>query len=164
MAETSSFDVVSKVDIQEVKNAVEQTMKEVRQRFDLKGTKSEIRLEEEKELVVTSEDEYKLKAVLDVLQTKMVKRNVSLKALVYEKVEKALGGTVRQKITLQQGIPSEKAKEISKAIRDSKLKVQAQIQADQVRVSSKSKDDLQSAIALLRSQDFGLDLQFLNYR
>ncbi|MDC4205365.1 MAG: YajQ family cyclic di-GMP-binding protein [Candidatus Manganitrophus sp.] len=164
MAETSSFDVVSKIDIQEVKNAVEQTMKEVRQRFDLKGSKSEIRLEEEKELIVTSEDEYKLKAVLDVLQTKLVKRNVSLKALVYEKVEKALGGTVRQKITLQQGIPSEKAKEISKAIRDGKFKVQAQIQADQVRVQSKSKDELQSVINFLKSQDFGLDLQFLNYR
>lgn len=164
MAETSSFDVVSKIDIQEVKNAVEQTMKEVRQRFDLKGSKSEIRLEEEKELVVTSEDEYKLKAVLDVLQTKLVKRNVSLKALVYEKVEKALGGAVRQKITLQQGIPSEKAKEISKAIRDGKFKVQAQIQADQVRVQSKSKDELQTVINFLRSQDFGLDLQFLNYR
>lgn len=139
-------------------------MKEVRQRFDLKGSKSEIRLEEEKELIVTSEDEYKLKAVLDVLQTKLVKRNVSLKALVYEKVEKALGGTVRQKITLQQGIPSEKAKEISKAIRDGKFKVQAQIQADQVRVQSKSKDELQSVINFLKSQDFGLDLQFLNYR
>lgn len=164
MAETSSFDVVSKIDIQEVKNAVEQTMKEVRQRFDLKGSKSEIRLEEEKELIVTSEDEYKLKAVLDVLQTKLVKRNVSLKALVYEKIEKALGGTVRQKITLQQGIPSEKAKEISKAIRDGKFKVQAQIQADQVRVQSKSKDELQSVITFLKSQDFGLDLQFLNYR
>lgn len=164
MAETSSFDVVSKIDIQEIKNAVEQAMKEIRQRFDLKGTKSEIRLEEEKELIVTSEDEYKLKAVLDVLQTKLVKRNVSLKALVYEKVEKALGGAVRQKITLQQGIPSEKAKEISKAIRDGKFKVQAQIQGDQVRVQSKSKDELQSVITFLRSQDFGLDLQFLNYR
>ncbi|TAJ96492.1 MAG: YajQ family cyclic di-GMP-binding protein [Candidatus Manganitrophaceae bacterium] len=164
MAETSSFDVVSKIDIQEVKNAVEQAMKEIRQRFDLKGTQSDVRLEEEKELIVNSEDEYKLKAVLDVLQTKLVKRNVSLKGLVYEKVEKALGGSVRQKITLQQGIPSEKAKEISKAIRDGKFKVQAQIQADQVRVQSKSKDELQSVITFLKSQDFGLDLQFLNYR
>lgn len=164
MAETSSFDVVSKIDIQEVKNAVEQAMKEIRQRFDLKGTHSDVRLEEEKELIVNSEDEYKLKAVLDVLQTKLVKRNVSLKGLVYEKVEKALGGSVRQKITLQQGIPSEKAKEISKAIRDGKFKVQAQIQADQVRVQSKSKDELQSVITFLKSQDFGLDLQFLNYR
>lgn len=160
----NSFDVVSKVDLQEVKNAVEQAVKETRQRFDLKGTKSEILLEEEKELIVTSEDDYKLKAVLDILQSKLVKRGVSLKALEYQPIERALGGTARQKITLQQGIASEKAKEITKAIRDSKLKVQAQIQADQIRVSSKSKDDLQSVINLLRSKDFGVDLQFVNYR
>lgn len=164
MADTSSFDVVSKIDIQEVKNAVEQASKEIRQRFDLKGTKSEILLEEEKELIVTSDDEYKLKAVLEVLQTKLVKRSVSLKALVYTKVEKALGGAARQKITLQQGIPSEKAKEIGKEIRDAKFKVQAQIQGDQIRISGKSKDELQSVMNYLRSKDFGLDLQFLNYR
>ncbi|MBI3805505.1 MAG: YajQ family cyclic di-GMP-binding protein [Nitrospirae bacterium] len=160
----NSFDVVSKVEIQEVKNAVEQAVKEIRQRFDLKGTKSEIRLEEEKELIVTSDDDYKLKAVLDILQSKLVKRGVSLKALDYLPIERALGGTARQKINLQQGIASEKAKEITKAIRDSKLKVQAQIQGDQVRISSKSKDDLQSVMSLLRSQDFGVDLQFVNYR
>ena len=164
MAETNSFDIVSKIDIQEVKNAVDQTTKEIRQRFDLKGTKSDIRLEEEKEIIVASDDEYKLKAVLDILQSKLVKRGVSLKALVYEKLEKALGGTARQKITLQQGISSEKAKEVTKEIRDAKFKVQAQIQGDQVRVSGKNKDDLQSVINLLRSKDFGIDLQFVNYR
>lgn len=164
MAESNSFDIVSKIDIQEVKNAVEQASKEIRQRFDLKSTKSEIRLEEEKELVVTSDDEYKLKAVIDVLQTKLVKRNVSLKALVYKDIEKALGGTARQRIELQNGIPSEKAKEISKEIRDGKFKAQAQIQGDQVRVTSKSKDELQAVMAHLRSKDFGLDLQFVNYR
>jgi uncharacterized protein YajQ (UPF0234 family) len=164
MAESSSFDIVSKVDIQEVKNAIETASKEIRQRFDLKATKSEIRLEEEKELVVSSDDEYKLKAVLDVLQTKLIKRGVSLKALDYQKIEKALGGTARQRITLQNGIATEKAKEISKAIRDSKLKVQAQIQGEQIRVSSKSKDELQNVMNDLRSKDFGIDLQFVNYR
>lgn len=164
MADNSSFDIVSKVEIQEVKNAVETASKEIRQRFDLKGTKSEIRLEEEKELVVTSDDEYKLKAVLDILQSKLVKRGVSLKALDYQKIEKALGGTARQKITLKNGIESEKAKEISKSIRDAKFKAQAQIQGDQIRVSAKSKDELQNVINDLRSKDFGIDLQFVNYR
>ncbi len=164
MAEGYSFDIVSKIELQEVKNAVETAMKEIRQRFDLKGSHSEVRLEEEKEIIVTSADEYKLAAVLDILQSKLVKRGVSLKALIYEKVEKALGGTVRQKITLQQGIASEKAKEIGKAARDAKLKVQTQIQGDQIRVSGKSKDELQAAIATLKSKDFGIDLQFINYR
>jgi uncharacterized protein YajQ (UPF0234 family) len=143
---------------------VDQTEKEVRQRFDLKGTKSEIRLEGETEIIVSSDDEYKLQAVLEILKTKMVKRGVSLKALVYAAVEAALGGTARQKITIQQGISSEKAKEISKAIRDTKLKVQAQIQGDQLRITSKNKDDLQKAIAHLRTEDFGIDLEFVNYR
>ncbi|MFQ5779610.1 MAG: YajQ family cyclic di-GMP-binding protein [Nitrospiria bacterium] len=164
MASTSSFDVVSKVDIQEVKNAIETASKEVRQRFDLKGTNSEVRLEGDKEIVVTSVDEYKLKAVNDILQSKLIKRGVSLKALVYENLEKALGGTARQKITLQQGIAQEKAKAIGKTIRDTKMKVQSQIQGDQLRVSGKSKDDLQEVMALLRSKDFGIDLQFENYR
>lgn len=164
MASTSSFDVVSKVDLQEVKNAIETASKELRQRFDLKGTNSEIRLENEKELVISSTDEYKLKAVNDILQSKLLKRGISLKALVYEKLEKALGGTARQKITLQQGISQEKAKAVGKTIRDSKLKVQSQIQADQLRVSGKSKDDLQEVMALLKSEDFGIDLQFENYR
>ncbi len=164
MAEGYSFDVVSKIELQEVKNAVETATKEIRQRFDLKGSQSEVSLKEEKEIIVVSSDEYKLAAVLDILQSKLVKRGVSLKALIYEKIEKALGGTVRQKITLQQGIPSEKAKEIGRAARDAKLKVQTQIQGDQIRVSGKSKDELQAAIAYFKSKDFGIDLQFINYR
>ncbi|HIE64956.1 MAG: YajQ family cyclic di-GMP-binding protein [Nitrospira sp.] len=164
MASTSSFDVVSKVDIQEVKNAVETTTKELRQRFDLKGTKSEVKLENEKVLIISSSDEFKLKAVNDILQSKLLKRGISLKALVYEKIEQALGGTARQKITLQQGISQEKAKAVGKAIRDSKLKVQSQIQGEHLRVSGKSKDDLQEVMALLKSKDFDIDLQFENYR
>lgn len=164
MASSSSFDIVSKVDIQEVKNAIETASKELRQRYDLKGTKSEIKFEDEKDIIVASDDEYKLKAVLDILQSKLVKRGVSLKSLEYQKVEQALGGTARQRILLQQGISSEKAKAVSKAIRDSKLKAQAQIQGDQLRVSGKSRDNLQEVIQLLKSKDFGIDLQFVNYR
>jgi uncharacterized protein YajQ (UPF0234 family) len=164
MADQNSFDVVSNVNMQEVKNALEQATKELRQRFDFKGSKSEIRLEEEKEIVLISDDEYKLKSVFDILQSKLVKRGVSLKSLVPGKLEEALGGTVRQKYTIQQGIPSEKAKEISKAIRDAKFKVQAQIQGDQLRVMSKSKDDLQAVIGFLKEKDFGVPLQFTNYR
>jgi len=164
MAESFSFDVVSKVDIQEVKNAVDQTCKEIHQRYDLKGTKSDVTLAEETALIVTSDDEYKLKAVLDILQGRMVKRGVSLKALTYEKIEQALGGTVRQKITLQQGIAPEKAKAIGKSLRDAGLKVQTQVQGNQIRVTSKSKDSLQATMAHLRAKDFGIDLQFLNYR
>ncbi|MEW6245486.1 MAG: YajQ family cyclic di-GMP-binding protein [Nitrospirota bacterium] len=165
MADQFSFDVVSQVDMQEMKNAVDQTLKEIRQRFDFKNSKTELTLEEkDKKLTVASDDEYRLKAVLEILKTKCVKRNVSLKALNYGKVEEALGGTVRQVITIQSGIPSEKAKEISKEIRDAKLKVQAQIQGDHVRVLSKSKDELQATIALLKQKEFGIDLQFVNYR
>lgn len=165
MADQFSFDVVSQVDMQELKNVVDQTLKEIRQRFDFKHSRTELTLQEkDKKLTVVSDDEYKLKAVLDILKTKCVKRNVSLKALNYGKVEEALGGTVRQVITIQSGIPSEKAKEISKEIRDAKLKVQTQVQGDQVRVLSKSKDELQATIALLKRKDFGIDLQFVNYR
>jgi uncharacterized protein YajQ (UPF0234 family) len=165
MADLSSFDVVSKVDFQEVKNAVDQTMKEIRQRFDFKGSKTDLTLKEkERELVVLSDDEYKLKAVLEILKAKCVKRNVSLKALTYGKLEEALGGTVRQVIGIQSGIPDEKAKAISREIRDAKFKVQTQIQADQVRIQSKSKDELQAVIAFLKEKDFGIDLQFMNYR
>lgn len=165
MADQNSFDIVSKVDMQEVKNAVDQTIKEVRQRFDFKGSKTDLTLKEkEKELVVVSDDEYKLKAVLEILKGRFVKRGVSLKALTYGKVEEALGGTVRQSITIQSGIPDDKAKAIAKEIRDAKLKVQPQIQGDQVRVISKSKDELQATIALLKQKDFGIDLQFVNYR
>lgn len=149
----------------EMKNAVDQTLKEVRQRFDFKNSKSDLTLKEkENELVAVSDDEYKLKALLEILKAKCVKRSVSLKALIYGKVEEAQGGTVRQVIQIQSGLTMEKAKEISKGIRDAKLKVQAQIQGDQVRVQSKSKDDLQTAIAFLKQRDFGVDLQFVNYR
>jgi len=164
MASSCSFDVVSNVEIQEVKNAIEIATKEVRQRYDLKGSKSEIKLEDDKEIIISSSDEYKLTAVNDILQSKLIKRSISLKALDYQKIEKALGGTARQRIILQQGIASEKAKEISKAIRDSKLKAQPQIQGDQLRVTSKSRDILQDIIQLLKSLDFGIDLQFTNYR
>ncbi|MBI3812754.1 MAG: YajQ family cyclic di-GMP-binding protein [Nitrospirae bacterium] len=163
MANLSSFDIASNTDMQEVKNALDQAAKELAQRFDFKGSKSSITLEVS-DLIVVSDDEYKLKSVLDILQSKLVKRGVSLKALSYGAVEAALGGTVRQKITLQQGISSEKAKEIAKAIRDAKFKAQTQIQGDQVRVLSKDKDELQTVIAFLRSQEFGLPLQFTNYR
>jgi len=163
MANLNSFDIVSKTDLQEVKNAVDQASKELAQRFDFKGSKSQITLEGT-DLIVLSDDEYKLKSVQDILQSKLVKRGVSLKALSYGTVEEALGGTVRQKITLQQGISSEKAKEIAKAIRDAKFKAQTQIQGDQVRVLSKDKDELQAVIAFLKGQDFNLPLQFTNYR
>jgi uncharacterized protein YajQ (UPF0234 family) len=165
MADLSSFDVVSRVDMQEVKNALDQTMKEVRQRFDFKGSKTDLTLKEkESELVVVSDDEYKLKAVLEILKGKCVKRGVSLRALTYGSLEEALGGTVRQVITIQSGLADDKAKAIVKEIRDAKLKAQAQIQGDQVRVQSKSKDELQAVIAFLKQKDFGIDLQFLNYR
>lgn len=165
MADQFSFDVVSEVDMQEVKNAVDQTMKEIRQRFDFKGSKADLTLrEKEKELVVVADDEYKLHAVLDILKAKCVKRQVSLKALNYGKVEQALGGTVRQAIGIQSGIIDEKAKAIAKKIKEGKFKAQAQIQGDQVRVQSKQKDELQAVIAWLKQQDFGIDLQFVNYR
>jgi cyclic-di-GMP-binding protein len=158
-----SFDIVSQVNIQEVKNAVDQALKEIQQRFDFRGSKSAITLEEV-ELTVVSDDDYKLKSVLDILQTKLVKRGVSLKSLEFGAVQDSLGGTRSQKITLQQGIPQEKAKDINRLIRDSRLKVQAQIQGDQIRVSGKNKDDLQSVIALLREKDLDLPLEFTNYR
>ena len=162
MAE-SSFDVVSSVDLQEVKNAVAQAMKEIVTRFDLKGSGSEVSLEGEG-LVLTTSDDFKLKAVRDVLEGRLVKRNVPLKALSYGTIEKALGGTVRQKVALQKGISSDKAREIVKVIKGTKLKVQASIQGDQVRVSGKNKDDLQSVMRLLKETDLGIDMQFTNYR
>ena len=162
MAE-SSFDVVSTVDLQEVKNAIAQAMKEIQTRYDLKGSGSDIELQGE-ELVVTSADDFKLKAVRDVLEGRLVKRNVPLKALSWGEVDKALGGTVRQKVALQKGIPTEKAREIVKLIKQTKLKVQAAIQADQVRVTGKNRDDLQAVIRLLKETDLGIDMQFTNYR
>jgi uncharacterized protein YajQ (UPF0234 family) len=165
MADQNSFDVVSEVNIQEVKNALDQTMKEITQRFDFKGSKSKVTLEEnETALVLISDDEAKLKSVIDILQNKLIKRGVSIQALDYGKVEQALAGTVRQKIAITQGIASEKAKDISKAIRDAKFKAQTQIQGDQLRVTSKSRDELQSVIAFLKGKDFGIPLQFTNYR
>lgn len=163
MAAENSFDVVSKIDMAEVTNAVTQAMKEISQRFDFKGSKSDI-TQEKDALIIVSDDEYKLKSVIDILQSKLVKRAVPLKNLSYGKTEQALGGTVRQRVTLQQGIPQDKAKEVVKAIKDSKIRVQASIQADQVRVSGKNRDDLQSVIQLLKGKEFGIELQFSNYR
>jgi uncharacterized protein YajQ (UPF0234 family) len=164
MASDNSFDVVSKIDLQEVANAIQQAIKEIHTRFDLKDSKSEIAMEGKEALVLSSADEYKLKAVNDILQNKLVKRHVPLKGLNYETIEPAAGSTVRQKIKLQQGIPIEKAREIVKLIKDSKLKVQASIQGDTVRVSGKDRDTLQQVIGLLRNKDFGIDMQFTNYR
>ena len=165
MADEHSFDVVSKVDLQEVLNAVQQATKEISQRFDFKGSKSSIELNKDKhEITLVSDDESKLKTVIDILQTKLVKRGVSLKALSYGKVEQAAGNTVRQIVTLQQGIPTEKAKEIVKLIKDTKMKVQAEIQKDQVRVRAKKIDDLQATITLLKGKDLGIHIEFINYR
>jgi uncharacterized protein YajQ (UPF0234 family) len=164
MAAENSFDIVSKVDLQEVANAIQNALKEIHTRFDLKDSKSDIKLEGKDALILSSADEYKLKAVNDILQSKMVKRNVPIKAFNYGVVEPAAGSTVRQKVTMQQGIPIEKAREIVKVIKDSKKKVQASIQGDTVRVSGKDRDSLQEIIALLRGHDFGIDMQFTNYR
>ena len=165
MADQNSFDVVSEVNIQEVKNALDQTAKELQQRFDFKGSKSRVTLEEEDQaLVIVSDDDAKLKGVIDILQSKLVKRGVSLKALDYGKIEHALAGTVRQRVAITQGVAPDKAKDITKAIRDGKFKVQAQIQGDQLRVTSKSRDELQTVIAFLKEKDFGIPLQFTNYR
>jgi hypothetical protein len=164
MAQDNSFDIVSKVDIQEVRNAIDQALKEIHQRFDLKDSHSEITLEGSDAIQLASAGEYKLEAVREILGQKLVKRGVSLKNLTYGKIEPAAGQSVRQKISLQQGIPSERAKEIVKLIKDSKKKAQASIQGDTVRVSSKDRDELQSIIALLRGKDLGVELTFTNYR
>ena len=164
MASENSFDIVSKVNLQEVSNAIQNALKEIHTRFDLKDSKSDIQLEGKEAMVLSSADEYKLKAVTDILQSKLVKRGVPIKALNYGVVEPAAGSSVRQKVTMQQGIPIEKAREIVKAIKDSKKKVQASIQGDTVRVSGKDRDALQEVIALLRAHDFGIDMQFTNYR
>lgn len=158
-----SFDVVSEVDTQEVDNAVNQTRKEVAQRYDLKTANAEIELEKD-EIRIVSSDEYSVKAVVDVLQSKFVRRGISLKALSYGDIEPAGGGRARQKITVQRGIQTDKAREIVKLIKDAKLKVQAQIQDEQVRVSGKKRDDLQQVIQLLKQHDFDLPLQFSNFR
>ena len=160
----NTFDIVSKIDLQEVSNAIQQAMKEVTTRFDLKDSKSSIAMEGKDAIVLHSADEYKLKAVNDILQQKLVKRGVSLKGLTYAAIEPAAGGTAKQKITMQQGIAIEKARDIVKLIKDSRKKAQASIQGDLVRVSSKDRDTLQEVIALVKARDFGIDVQFVNYR
>jgi uncharacterized protein YajQ (UPF0234 family) len=158
-----SFDIVSKVDMQEVDNAVNQTVKEIGQRYDFKGSKSEI-TQEKDSIKILADDDYKLKAVVDVLQSKFLKRSISIKALQYGKAEPASGGLIRQIITVQQGISKEKGKEIVAVVKESKIKVQAQIQDDQVRVTGKNRDDLQDAIQLLKGKDLGVEMQFVNFR
>ncbi|MFD2670031.1 YajQ family cyclic di-GMP-binding protein [Marinicrinis sediminis] len=163
MASESSFDIVSQVDMQELNNAVQQAQREIETRFDFKGSKSSIQVEDDM-LVVVSDDEYKLDSVLDILKSKMVKRGVAIRNLQYGKIEPAASATVRQRISLIQGIDQAHAKKINTLIKDAKLKVKSQIQGDQIRVSGKSRDDLQQVISLLREADLPLDLQFVNYR
>ena len=158
-----SFDVVSQVDRQEVDNAVNQTRKEISQRYDFKGTKTTIDVDKDS-LHVVSDDDFKVKAVVDVLQSKFVRRGISLKALVYGKIEPAAGGLAKQTITVQQGIDADHARQIVKLVKDTKLKVQTQIQGDQLRISGKKRDDLQQVIQLLKAQDLDLPLQFVNFR
>jgi len=163
MASSYSFDVVSEVNMQEVDNAVNQTIKEISQRYDFKGSKTEVELGDD-EIRLSSDDEFKLNSVIEVLKAKFVKRGISAKALDFGKIEKASLGTVKQTAKIVKGISKEKAKEITSEIKSSKIKVQAQIMDTQVRISGKDKDDLQGAITLLKSKDFGIELQFTNYR
>jgi hypothetical protein len=161
----NTFDIVSKIDLNEVSNAIQQASKEVQTRYDLKDSKSSIELnEKDNKILLASADEYKLKSVVEILGQKLVKRGVPLKGLQYGNIIPASHNSVRQEITLQQGIPTEKAKDIIKLIKDSKLKVQGSIQGDAVRVSGKDRDTLQQVIALVRGKDFGIDIQFTNYR
>ena len=163
MAKENSFDIVSKTDYAEVTNALNQTEKEISQRFDFKGSKASVELQQ-KDLMLAAEDETKLRNMNDILQSKLVKRGISLKALDYQKIEPAAGGTVRQLVKVQQGIPTDKAKEVVKFIKDGKYKVQASIQGETVRVSGKDRDTLQELISALKGKDFGIDMQFDNYR
>ncbi len=163
MAKEFTFDIVSKVEMQEVTNAIHQAEKEIEQRFDFKGSKSEIRLEKDK-IILISDDDFKLQNVVDILENKFIKRGVPLRNIEYGKVEPAAGDTVRQVATIIQGIDQEKAKKITKLVKDSKIKVNASIQGDQVRVSGKDKDDLQMVIGMLKQQDLGFEMQFINYR
>jgi hypothetical protein len=161
----NSFDVVSKIEMPEVHNSVQQAQKEIQQRYDLKDSHSTLEVvDKDNKILLASKDEFKLKAVIDILEGKLVKRKVPLKGLVYGEIIQAAGSTVKQEVTLQQGIPIEKAREIVKKIKDSKLKVQASINGDFVRVAGKDRDVLQAAIKLLRESDFGIDMQFINYR
>jgi cyclic-di-GMP-binding protein len=164
MAQQNSFDIVSQVEMAEVKNALDQAMKEVRQRFDFKGSRAEVRLEGDKELILNAEDETRLRNMNDILQQKLVRRGVPLKALSYGRVEPAAGGTVRQHVAIQQGIPTDKAKEIVKFIKETKLKVQAAIQGDVVRITGRDRDTLQDVITQLKAKDFGINMQYTNYR
>jgi uncharacterized protein YajQ (UPF0234 family) len=161
----NSFDIASKIDLNEVTNAIHQTLKEIQVRFDLKGSKSTIELnEKDHKIALASADEFKLRAVTEILEAKLVKRGVPLKGLEFGPVTPAAGSSVRQEISIQQGIPIEKAREIVKKIKESKIRVQASIQGDTVRVSGKNRDDLQKVIQALRGEDFGIDMQFTNYR
>lgn len=165
MADVFSFDIVSQVDMQEVDNALNQARKEITQRYDFKGSKSSLELNhKDKNITIHSDDDFRLKSVVDILQAKLVKRGVPLKALKYGKVEPAVGGTVRQIIELQVGIDKDNARTIVKMIKDTKLRVQAQIMEDQVRVSGKNKDDLQTAIKTVRDAELPFAIQFTNYR
>jgi len=165
MADEHSFDIVSKVDMQEVSNAIQQATKELSQRFDFKGSKSEIELNKDKaEITLVSDDEYKLNSLIEILKNKFVKRNVSLKSLSFGTIEKAAGDTVRQLVTLQQGVSTERAKDIVKLIKETKMKVQAEIQKDQVRIRAKKIDDLQAIITLLKGKEFDFHIEFINYR
>lgn len=163
MAKDSSFDIVSKVDMPEVDNAVQQAQKELANRFDFKNSKSSIKLETDK-IVLISDDDYKLTNVVEILESKLVKRGVSLRALEYGKSQPAAGDTVRQEVKLVQGIAQEKAKLINKVLKDNKIKVVSSIQGEEIRVTGKNKDDLQAVMSLLRKEDFGIELQFINYR
>ena len=163
MAKESSFDIVSKVEFTEVSNAVTMALKEIKTRYDFKGSKSDIKLEKE-ELILLSDDEFKLDQLKDVLISKLVKREVPIKNLDYGKIEGATGGTVRQRATLIQGIDKEQAKKINTIIQNSGLKVKSQIQDDQIRVTGKNRDDLQGIIAAIRKADLSIDVQFINYR
>src|SRR5215468_7076472 len=162
-ASENSFDIACKLDMQEVSNAINQAKREIETRYDLKGAKNEIQ-QEKMDIVLSSSDDMKLKAILDILQSKLHRRGIDLKALTIKDPESAAGGTLRQRVTLQDGIPMEKAKEIVRIIKDSKIKAQASIQEKQVRVAGKNRDDLQAVIALVKSKDFGIALQFTNYR
>ena len=165
MADEHSFDIVSRVDMQEVSNAVQQAVKEISQRFDFKGSKSSINLSKEKaEITLVADDDYKLKSLTEILKAKLVKRNVSLKTLSFGNIEKAAGDTIRQVVSLQQGLSPERAKDITKLIKETKLKVQAEIQKDQVRVRAKKIDDLQAVISMLKEKDFDFHIEYINYR
>jgi cyclic-di-GMP-binding protein len=159
-----SFDIVVKANLQEVDNAINQAQKELQQRYDFKGSKSEIQWDKKNEIVLVADDDFKLRALTEIVQSKMVKRGLSVKNLTYGKAESAFEGTLRQKITIQQGIPTEKAKELIKVIKDTKIKVQPQIQDEQVRITAKKRDDLQEVMALVRKTDLGLDFSFENLR